>query len=174
MPKRSDSRQDLRDLGQQELLFEQQYLPMIRAGTQLARILASPTPGQADVVDLDTGFYAAEAGGLSRCLPEGLEQPGSRAGGNPQRLDAGWPEEHRAGGLREAADAKRFLTRADSERLRDFYFDLAEARALMAAEYRARQPQNRESFFNVLQKYLDGRKAELRSLPPMTPAVIDR
>jgi hypothetical protein len=162
----------------QELLFEQQYLPMIKAGTELARILASSTPGQADVQNPDTKLTPRER---AKKLQEDFIRSYRE---NWVELERGATEIHNAlmpGGLQSSALAvygrllmtKRFLTRADSEQLRDFYFGLSEVNALatlMAAEYRSSEPQNREAFFNVLQKYLDGRKAELRSLPPTIPA----
>lgn len=167
----------------QEVAFEQDYLPMIEAGNELAHVLASPDPGQADVKDPATGLSLRER---VQKLRDGFI---AHYGQAQNSLEAGIRELHSAlvpGNVRTSALAvygkvlmtNRYVTRRDSEHLRDLYAGLAEIRAiaaLMAAEYRSAEPANRTALDNVLRGYLEGRREEVQSLPPMIPtaAVID-
>jgi hypothetical protein len=167
----------------QEVAFEQDYLPMIEAGTELAHVLAGPNPGQADVKDPATGLSLRER---VQKLRDGFVTNYGRA---QNTLEAGIKELHSAlvpGSVRTSALAvygkvlmtKRFVGRSDSELLRQLYAGLAEVRAiaaLMAAEYRSSEPANRTALNNVLRGFLEGRREETQSLPPMIPsgAVID-
>jgi len=167
----------------QEVAFEQDYLPMIEAGNELAHVLAGPNPGQADVKDPATGLSLRER---VQKLRDGFV---TNYGQAQNSLEAGIKELHSAlvpGSVRTSALAvygkvlmtKRFVGRSDSELLRQLYAGLAEVRAmaaLMAAEYRSSEPANRTALNNVLRGYLEGRREETQSLPPMIPsgAVID-
>lgn len=167
----------------QEVTFEQDYLPMIEAGNELVNALASKDPGQADVKDPVTGFSLREKAAKLR---EGFL---THYGQAQSTLEAGIKELHGAlvpGSVRTSALAvygkvlmtNRYVSRRDSEHLRDLYAGLAEIRAiaaLMAAEYRSADTLNRTALNNVLRGYLEGRREETQSLPPMIPAgaVID-
>ena len=166
----------------QQVLFEQQYVPLVRAGTALVEILAGPNPQAAD---------AQPANGLSpRVKFERLRADFIRVYESKQLdLEAGIKEIHAAlvpGSLQTSVLAaygqvlmgKRFLTREDSERLRSLYSDLADSAALaswMAAEFRASSPENDEALLNVFKTYVHNRDDEVENLPLMIPpgVVID-
>lgn len=166
----------------QQVLFEQQYVPLVRSGTALVEILAGPNPQAAD---------AQPANGLSpRVKFEKLRADFIRVYESKQLdLEAGIKEIHAAlvpGSLQTSVLAaygqvlmsKRFLTRDDSERLRSLYSDLADAAALsswMAAEFRASSPESDEALLNVFKTYVSNRDDEQASLPLMIPpgVVID-
>lgn len=167
----------------QEVLFEQQYVPLVRAGTALVETLAGPSPQDAD--------KPGSNGGLSpRAKFNALRADFIRVYENKQLdLESAIKEIHAAlipGNLQTSVLAaygqvlmsKRFLTSDDSERLRGLYSDLADAAALaswMAAEFRASQPESDEALLNVFKNYVHNRGEELESLPRMIPpgVVID-
>ena len=164
----------------QQVLFEQQYVPLVRAGTALVEILAGPNPQAAD--------QAQGANTLSpRVKFERLRADFIRVYESKQLdLEAGIKEIHAAlvpGSLQTSVLAaygqvlmsKRFLTRDDSERLRSLYSDLADAAALsswMAAEFRASSPESDEALLNVFKTFVHNRDEELESLPLMIPPAV--
>ena len=161
----------------QQVLFEQQYVPLVRSGTALVEILAGPNPQAAD--------NAGPNGTLSpRVKFEKLRADFIRVYESKQLdLEAGIREIHAAlvpGNLQTSVLAaygqvlmsKRFLTREDSERLRSLYSDLADSAALaswMAAEFRASSPESDEALLNVFKTYVHNRDEEQESLPLMIP-----
>jgi hypothetical protein len=166
----------------QQILFEQQFMPMVRAGAELGEILAGPNPEAATVKNANgltpkTRLEALQAKFLKTYDREELT------------LEAGIKRIHGAlvpgslqssvlGSFGQVLLSKRFLTRADSELLQSLYSELAEARALaswMAAEFRSTAPENPDAFQTVMSDYVRDTAQEQRNLPPMIPpgAVID-
>jgi hypothetical protein len=159
-----------------QVLFEQQYVPLVKAATELGQILAGPNPELADVKG-PSGFSPRER---VKALREDFMRSYEN---NELVLEGGIAEIHNAlvpGSLQTSVLAaygqvlmtKRFLTRADSELLAGLYSDLAEAGALaswMAAEYRAGKPQNPEALLNVMKTFLGNRTEEQKNLPPVIP-----
>ncbi len=163
-----------------QVLYEQQYVPLIRAGAELGQILAGPNPEKAD--------EKGPSGLSPRERVEKLRKDFVRTyENNDLALEGGIKDIHAAlvpGSLQTSVLAaygqvlmtKRFLTRDDSELLRGLYTDLADTRALaswMAAEYRAGSPQNPEALENVLRAYVRDTAEERENLPLMiSPGVV--
>jgi hypothetical protein len=166
----------------QQVLFEQQYAPLVRAGANLGEILAGPSPQAADVKDA-SGF-------TPQTRLQALEGAFLRAYERDQNtFEAGIREIHGAlvpgslqtsvlGSYGQVLMSKRFLTRDDSEQLLGLYSELADAGAMaswMAAEFRAAAPENPDAFQNVMAKYVRNTTQEQQNLPLKIPggAVID-
>jgi hypothetical protein len=163
-----------------EVLYEQQYAPMVRAASELGQILAGPNPEKADQKG-PSGFSPRER-------VERLQKDFIRVYENNELgLEEGIKDIHAAlvpGALQDSVLAaygqvlmtKRFLDRGDSERLLDLYTNLAEGRALaswMAAEYRASSLQNPEALENVMKNFVRDSATEQKNLPLMiSPGVV--
>ena len=161
----------------QQVLYTQQYIPMVNAGVQLGAILEGPNPQLADVKDASGLSPRERVVALRKDFLRFYET-------NALVLERGIREIHAAlvpGALQTSVLAaygqvlmtKRFLNRGDSESLQGLYGDLAQTEALaswMAAEYRSASPQNPEAFRNVITAYLGNTKEEQANLPRLIPA----
>ena len=160
----------------QQVLYAQQYIPMVNAGVQLGAILEGPNPQLADVKDASGLSPRERVVALRKDFLRFYET-------NALVLERGIREIHAAlvpGALQTSVLAaygqvlmtKRILNRVDSESLQGLYGDLAQTEALaswMAAEYRSASPQNPEAFRNVITAYLGNAKALYPIPPPQTP-----
>lgn len=157
-------------------LFKQRYVPMVRAAAKLGEILAGKHPQEADEKD-GNGFTPRSRVAVLKqeFLDEYDKKSNDLQAGIGDLHDALVPNSARTPVLNAYGKVllgKRFLTRADSEALRDLYTGLAEVRILaswMAAEYWTSKPQNPEALKIIQDEYAAQNAEERRHLPPMIP-----
>ena len=161
---------------EQQLLFRQRFVPLVRAGLELGAILSGPNPGRADVKG-PGGFSPRERvrtlgtrfvnfyDNNSLALQTGIADLHAALVPNAPRLSV-------LAIYGKVLMSKRFLNTDDSEKLLALYTEFAEVRALatwMAAEFWASQPESPEVLTEVLDTYVATTARERANLPQRIP-----